>query len=107
MLAPIGRNKKLAAKSRKRSLGRRASRLARNSQNTDLWSVTLSSKDPEPLDLEKDLPTKPEDVAALRCIRWSRRLGVADYLRFLSRLERPAAGAERRKTHEGHEPFEL
>lgn len=67
----------------------------------------MSSKKPEPLDLEKDLPTTPEDIAALRHLRWSRRLGFADYLRFLSQLERPAAGAECRKTHEGYEPFEL
>ena len=66
----------------------------------------MSSKHPEPLDLERDLPTTADDVAALRQIRESRRISFADYLRFLSRLELPS-GAARRRTHEGQEPFEL
>ena len=67
----------------------------------------MSSKRPEPLDLEKDLPTTAEDVAVLRKIRDSRRISFADYLRFLSRQKPPGGLARRRKTHEGHEPFEL
>ncbi len=66
----------------------------------------MSSKHLEPLDLEKDLPTTPEDVVALKRIRERQRLGFADYLEFLSRLELPTHGL-RRKTHEGYEPFEL
>lgn len=66
----------------------------------------MSSKRSEPLELERDLPTTPEDVAALKRIRESRRLGFADYLEFLSRLDLPTHGV-RRKTHEGYEPFEL
>lgn len=66
----------------------------------------MSSKHPEPLDLERDLPTTAEDVAALKRLRESRRLGFADYLEFLSRLE-PLGGKVRRKIHEGREPFEL
>jgi hypothetical protein len=66
----------------------------------------VKSKRPEPLDLERDLPTTAEDVAALRRIRESRRISFAEYLRFLSRLELPGS-AHRRKTHEGQEPFEL
>ncbi len=66
----------------------------------------MSSKHPEPLDLERDLPTTPEDVAALKRIRERQRLGFADYLEFLSRLELPTHGV-RRKTHKGYEPFEL
>ncbi len=66
----------------------------------------MSSKQPEPLDLDKDLPTTPEDVAALKRIRERQRLGFADYLEFLSRLQLPTHGV-RRKTHEGYEPFEL
>jgi hypothetical protein len=58
------------------------------------------------LDLERDLPTTAEDVAALRRIREGRRMTFVEYLRFLSR-QKPAAGAPRRKTHEGQEPFEL
>jgi len=67
----------------------------------------VSSNSPEPLDLERDLPTSVEDVAALRRIRESRRLPFAEYLRFLSRLPGPPGAARRRKTHEGREPFEL
>jgi hypothetical protein len=65
----------------------------------------VSSKRPEPLDLERDLPTTAEDVAALKRIREGRRISFAEYLRFLSRLQLPARVP--RKTHEGHEPFEL
>jgi hypothetical protein len=64
----------------------------------------LSSKRSEPLDLERDIPTTPEDVAALRRIKESRRVSFAEYLRFLSRLAPPPV---RRKTHQGYEPFEL
>ena len=67
----------------------------------------MSSKRPEPLDLERDLPTTAEDVAALRRIREGRRISFAEYLRFLSRLAMPSGEARRRKTHEGQEPFEL
>lgn len=63
----------------------------------------MSSKS-EPLDLERDVPTTPEDVEALRRIRESRRLSFAEYLLYLSSL--PHAPA-REKTHEGFEPFEL
>jgi hypothetical protein len=83
-----------------------ARRSVRSSKSTDFGGATVSSKRSEPLDLERDLPTTAEDVAALRRIRDSRRISFADYLRFLSRLELPAA-ARRRKTHEGQEPFEL
>jgi hypothetical protein len=65
----------------------------------------LSSKRPDPLDLEKDLPTTPEDVAALRRVREIRRISFADFLRFLSRYEGPAPS--RRKTFAGYAPFEL
>ena len=67
----------------------------------------MSSKRPEPLDLERDLPTTAEDVAALRRIRESRKISFAEYLRFLSRLRLPTGAARPRKTHEGQEPFEL
>ncbi|MGH9321950.1 MAG: hypothetical protein ACRD3V_18940 [Vicinamibacteria bacterium] len=66
----------------------------------------MSSKRAELLDLEKDLPTTPEDVAALRRIRESRRLVFGDYLEWLSRLELPAR-ASRRRAHDGYERFEL
>ncbi len=67
----------------------------------------MSSKRAEPLDLDKDLPTTPEDVAALKRIRESRRLPFQEYLEWLSRLELPAEAAGRRRTHSGFPPFEL
>ena len=79
----------------------------RSSKSTDFGGATVSSKRSEPLDLERDLPTTAEDVAALRRIRESRRISFADYLRFLSRLQLPSRATRPRKTHEGQEPFEL
>jgi hypothetical protein len=67
----------------------------------------VSSKRPEPLDLERDLPTTAEDVVVLRQIRESRRISFADYLIFLSRREPSGKAPRRQKTHEGDEPFEL
>jgi hypothetical protein len=67
----------------------------------------MSSKQAEPLDLDKDLPTTPEDVEALKRIRESRRLPFQEYLEWLSRLELPAEAAGRRRTHSGCAPFEL
>lgn len=64
----------------------------------------MSSTRPEPLDLERDVPTTADDVAALRRIRESRRIPFAEYLRFLSQL---LPAPRRRKTFEGREPFEL
>lgn len=77
-----------------------------SSKSTGSGGATMSSKRPEPLDLERDLPTTAEDVAALKRIREGRRLSFAEYLRFLSR--QPSDGpSRRRKTHEGQEPFAL
>ena len=67
----------------------------------------MSSKHPESLDLDRDLPTTAEDVAVLKRIRESRRISFADYLNFLSRQEPSGASARRRKTHDGDDPFEL
>ena len=67
----------------------------------------MSSKQGDPLDLDKDLPTTPEDVDALKSIRESRRLSFQEYLEWLSRLELPAEAAGRRRTHVGCAPFEL
>lgn len=67
----------------------------------------MSSKIPEPFDLERDVPTTAEDVAALRRIRVSRRLSFSEYLSFVSRLRMPEGASRERRTHEGCEPFEL
>lgn len=63
--------------------------------------------EPEPLDFDRDIPTTPQDIAALRRIRESRRMSFADYLCWLSRYPSPFPQAARRKTHEGFPPFEL
>jgi hypothetical protein len=67
----------------------------------------MSSKRAEPLELERDLPTTPEDVAALQRVRESRRLEFREYLRWLSGLQWPRAAARPRRTLQGFEPFEL
>jgi hypothetical protein len=67
----------------------------------------MRSKRAEPLDFERDLPTSPEDVAALKRIRESRRLEFRDYLVWLSRTPWPEGTARRRKIGRGVEPFEL
>ena len=47
----------------------------------------MSSSDrSDALDLEHDLPTTTEDVAALRRAKASRPLDLAEYIRFLERL---------------------
>ena len=47
----------------------------------------MSSKRAEPLVLDRDLPTTPEDVEALGRIRESRSLPFLECLKWLSRLE--------------------
>jgi hypothetical protein len=60
----------------------------------------------ERLDLERDLPTSPADVAALRTHRpdamtWGR------YLEFLARLPQPTIDSLRRRPPTTGEPFTL
>lgn len=71
--------------------------------------MTSSSRRSEPLDLERGLPTTPEDVAALRRIRAARRrLSTADYLRALSQLPPlPPEALRRRRRATGTQPFRL
>jgi len=68
----------------------------------------MSSKRSELLNLERDLPTTPEDIRALR---ENRPRPAADWLDELTRLSRQIPNVEevrlRRKTFEGCEPFEL
>jgi len=62
----------------------------------------------EPLDLERGVPTTPEDVAALRRARRLPTLSTEDYLRFLARLPLPSPEALRsRRGPRGEEPFKL
>ena len=68
----------------------------------------MSSKKPDLLNLERDLPVTPEDVQALR--RNRPRTGE-DWLNMLTRMYEQVPNVEelrrKRRTFEGCEPFEL
>lgn len=69
----------------------------------------MSSKEPSDLlDLERDIPTTPEDV---RTLRENRPHAGADWLEQLQKLADQVPDAHellrRRRTFEGFEPFEL
>jgi len=66
-----------------------------------------SKKRLEELNLEQDLVTTPEDIAALRRTYTQTPMDLEHYLRTLSRLEFPENARHRRKTHKGYEPFSL
>lgn len=67
-----------------------------------------SKKPPELLNLERDIPTTPEDIRALR---ENRPKPAANWLEQLTKLSRQIPNLEeirrRRKTFAGCEPFEL
>ena len=69
----------------------------------------MSSSDrSEPLDLEKGLPTTPDDVAALRRIRRSGPILTSEqYFRLLAALPQPSAEDLRRRRGPRGEPFRL
>jgi len=69
--------------------------------------MASSSSDSELLDLDRGLPTTPEDVQALRLARRSRRLSTEDYLRALKRMRPPAEPERPRQRVFGGEPFRL
>ena len=67
-----------------------------------------SAERPDWLDLERDLPTTAEDVAALRLLRRHTAMDLDSYFRFLRSF--PAATVEElaaRKGPRGREPFTL
>ena len=68
----------------------------------------MTSKKSELLNLERDIPTTPEDIRALR---ENRPKPAADWLDQLTKVVRQIPNLEevrrRRKTFEGCEPFEL
>jgi hypothetical protein len=67
-----------------------------------------SSGSVEPLDLDRDLPTAPEDIAALRKLRGRPRLDFDGYLRFLASFDAPSAAELRaRRGPRGDRPFDL
>ena len=61
------------------------------------------------LDLEHDLPTTTQDVAALRRAKASRPLDLAEYIRFLELLasQDPRSVERTRSGPHGNHPFEL
>ncbi len=67
-----------------------------------------SSGRSEPLDLDKGLPTTPEDVAALRRLRErTPALSAEDYFRFLAALPQPSPEDLRRRRGPRGQPFRL
>jgi hypothetical protein len=68
----------------------------------------MEPKKPDLLDLERDIPTTPEDIHALR---ESRQQPGEHWLDYLTRLSKQIPNAEelrrKRRTFEGCEPFEL
>jgi hypothetical protein len=69
----------------------------------------VTSKGPsERLNLERDLPTTPADIAAQRRLRAGRSLTFEKYLRFLASFEPPSHEELRRKRGpRGERAFEL
>lgn len=68
----------------------------------------MRSNDPsEPLDLERGLPTTPEDVAALRRLKSRQALTTREFLRFLASLKPPTVQALRSRPGPRGEPFRL
>ncbi len=67
-----------------------------------------SSGSPELFDLERDLPTTAEDIAALRRLRNQPRLTLEEYFAFLRSLGPLPGGVLRaRKGPSGDHPFDL
>lgn len=68
----------------------------------------MSSNSPDFLDLERDIPTTPEDIRALR---EHRPQAGADWLEQLTEMSEQFPNADeirlRRPTFAGYEPFEL
>lgn len=60
------------------------------------------------LNLDRDLPTTPDDVAALRRARISQSMTLAEYFRFLAGIRDVSRGeAPARRRPRGGVPFEL
>lgn len=66
-----------------------------------------SSGSPEFLSLDRDLPTTPDDVAALARARATGPTGLAPYLRFLADFPPPPLAVLRARRGPGGAPFEL
>src|SRR5688572_7156911 len=71
-------------------------------------STTTSKKRSDRLNLERDLPTTPKDVAAQRRLKAKQRLSSDQYLRFLAGFDPASSDELRRKPGpRGDSPFEL
>ena len=66
-----------------------------------------SSGSGDVLDLDRDLPTTPEDIAMLDQLRYGRRLTFDQYLAGLAALDTPSAARLRSRPAPGGAPFDL
>ena len=66
-----------------------------------------SSDSGDALDLDRDLPTTPEDIAVLDRLRYGRRLTFDQYLECLAALDAPSAARLRSRRVPGGAPFDL
>ena len=66
-----------------------------------------SSDSADALNLDRDLPTTPEDIAVLDRLRYGRRLTFDQYLQCLAALDAPAAARLRSRPAPGGAPFDL
>ena len=66
-----------------------------------------SSDSGDVLDLDRDLPTTAEDIAALNRLRYGRRLTFDQYLECLAALDAPSPARRRSRRAPGGEPFQL
>lgn len=67
-----------------------------------------SSERSDPLDLERGIPTTPDDSEALRRAKGARPLAFEAYLRYLGQFPPPAVGVLRAKRGpRGDLPFSL
>ena len=66
-----------------------------------------SSDSADALDLDRDLPTTPEDIAVLDRLRYGRRLTFEHYVECLAALAAPSAARLRSRPAPGGAPFDL
>ena len=59
------------------------------------------------LQLDRDLPTTAEDIAALRRLRYGRRLSFEEYLTCLAALPSPPTSALRARPGPDGAPFDV
>lgn len=67
----------------------------------------ISSDSADRLDLDRDLPTTPMDVAVLRRLRYGPKLGLDAYVRALAALVPPSTEELRARRGPGGPTFDL